>query len=101
MRVILSILLFLVTLTIRADELYIVQVNSVLAISPGAWQQCATDADRGDKASCQEMVNHREAILVTQAEGVYLVGVEGNLAVVRLIGSNESLWTSVTSIKKN
>jgi hypothetical protein len=101
MKTILVFLVSLSALTTRADELYIAQVNSVLAISPGIWQQFVREETQGDKATCQQMVGQSEAIYITQAAAVYLIRVQGDLAQVRLKGSSELLWTSVNSIKKN
>jgi hypothetical protein len=83
-----------------AGDQYTVQVNSVLAISSSVWHQFMKDAVQGDNAACQELVDAKQAVFITKPVQVYLVRVEGELAVVRIDGSNAPLWTSVTSIKR-
>jgi hypothetical protein len=101
MRAILVFLMILMALTTRADDLYALKVNSVLAVSPGTWQDFVRDELQGDKYTCQQMVDGREAMFITRPLEVFLISVERNLALVRIEGSSEAFWTSISTIKKN
>jgi hypothetical protein len=79
---------------------YTAQAYAVLADSPKVYHEFVRDGIQGDNAACQELVDAHQAVMITRPVTVYLVRVEGNLAVVRIEGSNAELWTSVSMIKR-
>jgi hypothetical protein len=79
---------------------YTAQQYAVLAESPKVYHEFVRDGIQGDNAACQRLVDAHQAVMLMRSVTVYLVRVEGDLAVVRTEGSNAELWTSVSMIKR-